>query len=65
MLAGLRETNHRRLVGVELDEKKILTGISRGLDVIRERKVAREPISLQILPETRAREGAGPSGLGY
>jgi homoserine O-acetyltransferase len=34
LLAGLRETNHRRLVGVELDEKKILTGISRGLDVI-------------------------------
>ena len=34
MLAGLRETNHRRLVGVELDEQKILTGISRGLDVI-------------------------------
>ena len=33
-LAGLRETNHRRLVGVELDEKKILTGIGRGLDVI-------------------------------
>ena len=33
-LAGLRETNHRRLVGVELDEQKILTGISRGLDVI-------------------------------
>ncbi|MGO8929522.1 MAG: homoserine O-acetyltransferase MetX [Limisphaerales bacterium] len=34
LLAGLRETNHRRLVGVELDEEKILTGISRGLDVI-------------------------------
>ena len=34
LLAGLRETNHRRLVGVELDEQKILTGISRGLDVI-------------------------------
>jgi homoserine O-acetyltransferase len=33
-LAGLRETNHRRLVGVELDEQKILTGISRGLDII-------------------------------
>jgi len=34
LLAGLRETDHRRLVGVELDEQKILTGISRGLDVI-------------------------------
>ena len=33
LLAGLRETNHRRLVGVELDEQKILTGIRRGLDV--------------------------------
>ncbi len=33
-LAGLRETNHPRLVGVELDEQKLLTGISRGLDVI-------------------------------
>jgi homoserine O-acetyltransferase len=34
LLAGLRETNYRRLVGVELDEQKILTGVSRGLDVI-------------------------------
>jgi homoserine O-acetyltransferase len=34
LLAGLRETNARRLVGVELDEQKILTGIRRGLDVI-------------------------------
>ena len=33
-LAGLRQTNHRRLVGVELDEQKILAGIGRGLDVI-------------------------------
>ena len=33
-LAGLRETNHRRLVGLELDEQKILNSISRGLDVI-------------------------------
>ena len=33
-LAGLRETNHRRLVGLELDEQKILNGVSRGLDVI-------------------------------
>jgi len=33
-LAGLRATNHRRLVGVELDEQKILTGIGRGLDII-------------------------------
>ncbi len=34
LLAGLRETDHRRLVGIELDEQKILTGIRRGLDVI-------------------------------
>jgi homoserine O-acetyltransferase len=34
LLAGLRKTNHHRLVGVERDERKILTGISRGLDVI-------------------------------
>jgi homoserine O-acetyltransferase len=34
LLAGLRETDHRRLVGVELDEEKILSGIGRGLDVI-------------------------------
>ena len=34
LLAGLRETDHRRLVGVELDEQKILAGIGRGLDVI-------------------------------
>ena len=34
LLARLRETNHRRLVGIELDERKILTCISRGLDVI-------------------------------
>ena len=34
LLAGLRETNHRRLVGVELDEQKLLTSISRGLAVI-------------------------------
>ena len=34
LLAGLKEANHRRLVGVELDEQKLLTGISRGLDVI-------------------------------
>ena len=33
-LAGLRETNHRRLVGIELDEEKVLNGVSRGLDVI-------------------------------
>jgi homoserine O-acetyltransferase len=33
-LAGLRETDHRRLVGVELDEQKILAGVGRGLDVI-------------------------------
>ena len=34
LLAELRRTDHRRLVGVELDEQKILTAISRGLDVI-------------------------------
>ena len=34
LLARLRHGNHRRLVGVELDEKKILSCISRGLDVI-------------------------------
>jgi homoserine O-acetyltransferase len=33
-LAGLRATDHRRLVGLELDEQKVLGGISRGLDVI-------------------------------
>ncbi|HSA09284.1 MAG TPA: homoserine O-acetyltransferase [Candidatus Paceibacterota bacterium] len=33
-LAGLRETNHRRVVGVELDEQKVLSGVRRGLDVI-------------------------------
>ena len=34
LLAGLRETNRRRLVGVELDEQKLLTAIRRGLDVV-------------------------------
>ncbi len=34
LLAQLRQTNRRRLVGVELDERKLLTCISRGLDVI-------------------------------
>lgn len=34
LLARLRLGNHRRLVGVELDQRKILTCISRGLDVI-------------------------------
>lgn len=34
LLAQLKQANHRRLVGVELDERKILTSISRGLDVI-------------------------------
>jgi homoserine O-acetyltransferase len=34
LLARLKAQNHRRLVGVELDEKKILTCISRGLDVV-------------------------------
>jgi homoserine O-acetyltransferase len=34
LLARLRESNHRRLVGVELDERQILTCIGRGLDVV-------------------------------
>jgi homoserine O-acetyltransferase len=34
LLAQLKRQNHRRLVGVELDERKILTCIDRGLDVI-------------------------------
>ncbi len=34
LLAGLRETDHRRLVGAELDEQKVLNGIRRGLDVV-------------------------------
>jgi len=34
LLAQLQHQNHRRLVGVELDERKILTCISRGLDVV-------------------------------
>jgi homoserine O-acetyltransferase/O-succinyltransferase len=34
LLARLRQGNHRRLVGVELDEQKILTCVQRGLDVI-------------------------------
>jgi homoserine O-acetyltransferase len=34
LLARLKAANHQRLVGVELDEKKILTCISRGLDVL-------------------------------
>jgi homoserine O-acetyltransferase len=34
LLARLREGDHRRLVGVELDEKNILACIGRGLDVL-------------------------------
>jgi homoserine O-acetyltransferase len=34
LLVRLREAHHRRLVGVELDERNILACISRGLDVI-------------------------------
>jgi homoserine O-acetyltransferase len=34
LLARLRQEDHRRLVGVELDEHKILTCVARGLDVI-------------------------------
>jgi homoserine O-acetyltransferase len=34
LLARLRRHNHRRLMGVEWDERKILNCISRGLDVL-------------------------------
>ena len=34
LLARLKAQNHRHLMGVELDERKILTCVSRGLDVI-------------------------------
>jgi homoserine O-acetyltransferase len=34
LLARLREAHCRRLVGVELDEAKVLSGIRRGLDII-------------------------------
>jgi homoserine O-acetyltransferase len=34
LLARLRQGNHRRMVGVELDQSKILTCVARGLDVI-------------------------------
>jgi homoserine O-acetyltransferase len=34
LLARLKQNNHRRLVGVELDEKKILAGLRRDVDVI-------------------------------
>ncbi len=34
LLARLRDTDHRRLVGVELNERQILTCIGRGLDVV-------------------------------
>ncbi len=34
LLAQLKTQNHRRLVGVELDENQILASIARGLDVI-------------------------------
>jgi homoserine O-acetyltransferase len=34
LLARLKQADHHRLVGVELDESKILKCISRGLDVI-------------------------------
>jgi homoserine O-acetyltransferase len=33
-LARLKQQNNRRLVGVELDEKKILACVGRGLDVV-------------------------------
>jgi methionine biosynthesis protein MetW len=34
LLSRLKQGNHRRLVGVEWDEKKILNCVSRGMDVI-------------------------------
>lgn len=34
LLARLKQDNHRRLAGVELDEAKILTCVTRGLDVV-------------------------------
>ena len=34
LLARLKRKGHRRLVGVELDEQKILACICRGLDVV-------------------------------
>jgi len=34
LLARLKQNDHRRLVGLELDEAKILAGMQRGLDVI-------------------------------
>lgn len=34
LLARLKAENHRHLMGVELDERKILTCVSRGLDVV-------------------------------
>jgi homoserine O-acetyltransferase len=34
LLARLKEKKHRRLVGVELDEKKILASLRRNLDVV-------------------------------
>jgi len=34
LLARLKQNNHRRLVGVELDEQKILASLRRNLDVI-------------------------------
>ena len=34
LLARLMRTDHRRLVGVELDEQNVLTAIRRGLDVL-------------------------------
>ena len=33
LLAGLRQTDHRRLVGVELDELQVLECVRRGIDV--------------------------------
>ncbi len=34
LLARLKQRNHARLVGVELDEQEIVTAVQRGLDVV-------------------------------
>jgi homoserine O-acetyltransferase len=34
LLARLKQRNHRRLIGVELDEQSVITSVNRGLDVI-------------------------------
>ena len=34
LLARLKQRNHRRLIGIELDEQSVITSVHRGLDVI-------------------------------